>query len=71
MGLGGLGPPRSQRVARVRAETGQGTVAQMGTPVCMHSNLDLGKTALIKHRIELTDWTPFKELLLMHTPTYV
>ena len=27
----------------------------------VHSNLDLGKTALIKHKIQLTDWTPFKE----------
>ena len=26
-----------------------------------NSDLDLGKTSLIKHRIELTDWTPFKE----------
>ena len=26
-----------------------------------HSNLDLGKTSLIKHQIELTDLTPFKE----------
>ena len=26
-----------------------------------HSNLDLGKTALIKHKIEVTDWMPFKE----------
>ena len=26
-----------------------------------HSNLDLGKTALIKHKIQLTDRTPFKE----------
>ena len=25
------------------------------------SDLDLGKTALIKHKIELTDQTPFKE----------
>ena len=25
------------------------------------SNLDLGKTALIKHKIEVTDWMPFKE----------
>ena len=25
------------------------------------SDLDLGKTALIKHQIELTDWMPFKE----------
>ena len=27
----------------------------------MCSNLDLGKTALITHKIELTDKTPFKE----------
>ena len=27
----------------------------------VHSNLDLGKTALIKHKIRLTDPTPFKE----------
>ena len=26
-----------------------------------HNNLDLGKTALIKHKIRLTDQTPFKE----------
>ena len=26
-----------------------------------HSDLDLGKTALIKHKIQLTDQTPFKE----------
>ena len=25
------------------------------------SDLDLGKTALIKHKMEVTDWTPFKE----------
>ena len=27
----------------------------------VHSNLDLGKTALIKHKIQVTVWTPFKE----------
>ena len=32
----------------------------MGAPVCTQ-NLDLGKTALIKHKIQLTDQTPFKE----------
>ena len=26
-----------------------------------HSSLDLSKTALIKHKIQLTDRTPFKE----------
>ena len=26
-----------------------------------HSDLDLGKTALTKHKIKLTDQTPFKE----------
>ena len=29
--------------------------------VFVHSNLDLGKTALIKHKTEVIDWTPFKE----------
>ena len=36
-----------------------------------HSNLDLGKTALTKHKIKLTDQMPFKEALQMHTPSYV
>ena len=26
-----------------------------------HSDLDLGKTSLIKHQIDFTDWMPFKE----------
>ena len=25
------------------------------------SDLDLGKTALIKHKVEVTDWMPFKD----------
>ena len=29
--------------------------------LCAHGNLDLGKTSLIKHQIELTDLMPFKE----------
>ena len=29
--------------------------------LCAHSDLDLGKTALIKHKIQLTDQMPFKE----------
>ena len=36
----------------------------------MHSDLDLGKTALIKHKIQLTDQTPLKEHYLyipLHT----
>ena len=28
---------------------------------CLFAHLDLGKTALIKHKIEVTDWMPFKE----------
>ena len=31
-----------------------------------HNNLDLGKTALIKHKIRLTDQTPFKEIGAIH-----
>ena len=34
MGLGDPGPPRSPRMARIRVETDQRVVAQMGTPVC-------------------------------------
>ena len=26
-----------------------------------HSDLDVGKTSLIRHQIKLTDWMPFKE----------
>ena len=26
-----------------------------------HSNLDLGRTTLIKHKIKVTDWMPFKD----------
>ena len=26
-----------------------------------HNDLDHGKTALIKHKIKVTDWMPFKE----------
>ena len=35
-----------------------------------HSNLDLGKTALTKHKIKLTDQTPFKEHY-RHIPTHM
>ena len=41
----------------------------MGTPFA-HSNLDLGKTALIKHKIQLTDWIPFK-VGYQHTPPHL
>ena len=33
-----------------------------------HSNLDLGKTALTKHKVKLTDQTPFKEHYRCITP---
>ena len=36
MGLGGLGPPRSQRVARIRTETGQRVTAPNGS-TCLHA----------------------------------
>ena len=32
------------------------------------SDLDLGNTALNKHKIEVTDWTSLQRALLMHTP---
>ena len=37
----------------------------------VHSNLDLGKTALIKHKIEVTDWMPFKECYWTYTSSHV
>ena len=37
--------------------------------LCAHSNLDLGKTALTKHKITLTDQTPFKEHYRCTPPT--
>ena len=33
-------------------------------------NLDLGKTSLIKHWIELTDWMPFKDCY-WHIPPHM
>ena len=36
----------------------------------MHSDLDLDKTALIKHKIEVTDWTPFKKCY-QHIPPHM
>ena len=35
-----------------------------------HSNLDCGKTSLIKHWMKLTDWMPFKEHYQCIPPTY-
>ena len=35
-----------------------------------HSDLDLGKTALIKHKIRLTEQTPFKERY-RHIPSHM
>ena len=35
-----------------------------------HSNLDLGKTALTKHKIKLTDQTPFKDHY-RHIPSHI
>ena len=37
----------------------------------VHSDLDLDKTALIKHKIQLTDQTPFKECYQQYTSSYV
>ena len=36
-----------------------------------HSNLDLGKTALTKHKISLTNQMPFKEHYRCNTSSYV
>ena len=51
---GGIEPLGSRRVAWSGTGTGQGAVAQMGTPVCLqwHGH---GQTSLIKHQIKLMD----------------
>ena len=56
----GPGPPRYQRMAHKEAEAGQRIAAEIGT-LFTCSDLDLGKTALIKHKMEVMDWLPFKE----------
>ena len=57
MDPGEIEPPGPRAVAWSRTGTGQ---AEMGTHFA-HSSLDLGKTSLIKHQIELMDQMPFKE----------
>ena len=42
----------------------------MGAPVHACSDLDLGKTALIIHKIEVTGWMPFKECHYQHIPPH-
>ena len=69
MDLGGIGPPGPRGVAQSRTGTGQGAAAQMGTPVCQQLP-GPGKTSLIKHWIELTDWMPFKEHY-QHIPSHM
>ena len=56
----GLGGPSPQGMTQTRAESGQKIAAQMENLFAC-SDLDLGKTALIKHKIEVTDQTLFKE----------
>ena len=60
MGLGGPGSPRSPRMTRIRTvEVKELLLKWEHLFAC--SDLDLGKTALIKHKIELSDWMPFRE----------
>ena len=60
MGLGGPGPPRSPRMARIRAEQAKELLLKW-EHLLAPSDLDLGKTPLIKHKTEVTDGKPFKE----------
>ena len=60
MGLGGSRPPRSPRVARIEQKQARELLLKW-EHLFVHSDLVLGKTALIKHKIELTDQMSFKE----------
>ena len=69
MGLGDPRPPRSPRVDGVRAETGQGTVAQMGTPVCAQQ-LGPGQNCSDQAQNTTNRSNAFQRALMMHTPSY-
>ena len=60
MGLGGPGPPWPKRMVQTRAETARELLLKW-EHLFACSDLDLGKTDLIKHKIEVMDQTPFKE----------
>ena len=61
MGFGGPGPPKPQGVPKLEQEQDRELLLKW-EHLFAHSDLDLGKTALIKHKIEVTDQTPFKDL---------
>ena len=70
MGLGGSRPPRSPRVARIRAKTGQGAVAQMGTPVCVQwPGPEQNCSDQAQNRVNRSD--ALQRALLMHSPSHV
>ena len=64
MDLGGFGPPRSDSRNRLRE------LLLKWEHLFLHSDLDLGKTALIKHKIQLTDQMPIKECY-QHIPSHI
>ena len=65
-----MGSPWSPRMARIRVEKGQGSCCSNGS-TCLHAvTLTWAKTALIKHKIEITDWMPFKEHY-QHIPSHM
>ena len=70
MGLAGLGSPRSQRVARIRAETGQGAVVQMGAPVCVQQP-GPGQNCSDQAQNRVNRLDTLQRTLPMHTPSHV
>ena len=59
MGLGDTGPLSLQEWPELEQEQAQELLLKW-EHLFAHSNLDLGKTALIKHKREVMDWIHFK-----------
>ena len=61
MGLGGLGPPRVSKSSQNQSRSRPESCCSNGS-TCLHAvTWTWAKTVLIKHKIEVTDWMPFKE----------
>ena len=60
MDLGGPGPPRLGEWPKAEQEQARELLLKW-EHLFACSNLDLDRTTLIKHQIEVTDWMPFTE----------
>ena len=60
VGLGGSVPPSLGEWPKSEQEQARELLLTW-EHLFVHSNMDLGRTTLIKHKIKVTDWMPFKE----------